>query len=58
MRIDEILARMIPGIAERVMRPNEEVLAAIVAHGWTQTALAPLKRVSESQRPIQYELRV
>lgn len=56
MRIDEIIARMLPGIEERIFRANTEVVDAIVANGWTQKPTAPLKRVRELDRPIQYEL--
>jgi hypothetical protein len=56
MRIDEILARMLPGIEERILRVNTEVVDAIIANGWTQKPATPLKRVREADRPIQYEL--
>lgn len=58
MRIDEIIARLLPGIEERVFRANAEVASAIIANGWTKPATAPLKRRRQAQEADQYELRV
>lgn len=58
MRIDEIVAMMLPDIEAHVMRANREVTDAILAHGWTpRQAVRPRQR-QRAAEPAQYEMRV
>ena len=56
MRIDEIVARLLPEIESRVFRANAEVTAAIVGNGWTQRIAVPPKR--QARERVQYEMGV
>lgn len=55
-RIDEILARLLVDLESRVVRPNEEVVAAIMAHGWPRRAAVAPQRTRPLAEPVQFEM--